>query len=238
MWELILKADYNFIYEDSLSMGFWNPAEKSITLNLWGIAKKASIKNRDDFRNFKDFKLTAENMANDRRIINEILAVVNHEVMHEAMHEPIEQRIREITEEWIDEGIEVGAYPEEVRDNKEFKENMFDLQKNINYMLLQEFAVRWVNGESFQNILMELEGYIDKIFVKMRDQMIELTISSLSGEINEDEVKNAGNQVLHIANKMRDFIGSRLIHTVNDIQGKMDYLIGRLDLQDKVEINE
>ena len=238
MWQLILKADYEFVFNDDKSLGMWNPVDETITLNLTAIAKLSSLKGKKDLENAESFKLTAKNMASDSRIINTLIAVINHEVMHEALHGAIEERINEIHEEWVKGGIEAGAFPDDIRDNKEFMEASILLYRRSNYLLLQEFAVRWTEGMPYHNIIMELTNYVTSAFANIQEELIALTMALVVNDIDEEEFKRNSHYLEKISDNLKTFMGKRVAANLNDVQNKMNYILAELDIEDMLRTRD
>ena len=232
MWKLILKSDTKFVRKpDDPALGSWNPETKVVTINLSAIAKTAAMGGRR--QNPQDIDLTADNMPSDHRLINLLLAVLNHEELHAALDPAIKQLTKDLARDFVQGGIDEGAIPEDTFTDPRGRARVEEIETvfyDAYYVILQEYAVRWVDGKHSSQIITELVGYVEKIFERFEKQLMLILEGLMSGELDEDHSR----QFMMYVELQRDQVITRMNTNIadilGDIHGRMSWAVNTLDL--------
>lgn len=194
MWEYILKADYDFVFEkDADWLGLYNSQDEKIMVNLPVVITKV----RDQVKTSKDksgYQFEGSvgtkdeskiNNQMERQIISEIIDTLEHESIHEATTEGVKEVIMEYSKKTLQE------LKEELDSNPELKgarlpsiNDIFATYKKIYYNLYQEYIVRMLQGKMEKSeILNVLARYVDTQRDNMREQVnMALFAAMLSGD--------------------------------------------------------
>lgn len=230
MWEYILKADYDFVFEkDADWLGLYNSKDKKIMVNLPVIITKV----RDQVKTSKDkpgYQFEGSvgtkdegkiNNQMERQIISEIIDTLEHESIHEATTEGVKEVIMEYSKKTQQE------LKEELDSNPELKgarlpsiNDIFETYKNIYYNLYQEYIVRMLQGRMEKSeILNVLAKYVDTQRDNMREQVnMALFAAMIGGDGDMSDVPNLMRAVQgHIAKLNEIFIKMIFEH-----QNKLD----------------
>lgn len=221
MWEYILKADYDFVFEkDADWLGLYNFKDDKITVNLPVIVTKVrdQVRTSEDKpgyqfeRNLGTKDESKIDTRMERQIIAEVIDTLEHETIHEATSEGVREYIMEYSQKTQDE------IREEIANNPELAgatlppiENIFDTYKKIYYNLYQEYIVRMLQGKMEKSeILNVLSRYVDTQRDNMREQVNMALIGAMvgmDGDFNMNDVPGLLSAVQgHIAKLNEKFI--------------------------------
>ena len=197
MWELILKADFDFVFnKDADWLGLYKMSENKIVINLPVIITKIRDMVRDS-ENKPGFQFegkvgTKEESVIDSRmerlIVNELIDTVEHETIHEATSDGVIDAIKEkskvVRQELIEEVGEENAPP---------IENIEEVFKQIHYNLYQEYIVRMLQGNMDKDeIINVLARYVDNTRDKMKNRMSGMLFAGMiSGNMDVQEIDAA-----------------------------------------------
>lgn len=232
MWEYILKADYDFVFEkDADWLGLYNFQDDKITVNLPVIVTKVrdQVRTSEDKpgyqfeRNLGTKDESRIDTRMERQIIAEIIDTLEHESIHEATTEGVREHIMEYSKKTQDE------IREEVENNPELAgarippiEDIFNTYKKIYYNLYQEYIVRMLQGKMEKSeILNVLARYVDSQRDMMKEQVnmaVFATMLGGDGDFDSDDIPNLMRAVQgHIAK-----LNEKFIIMIFDHQNKLD----------------
>lgn len=224
MWELILKADFDFVFEkDAEWLGLYKLHENKIVINLPVVITKIrdqvrESENKPGFQ-FEGKVGTKEESVIDSRmerlIVNELIDTIEHETIHEATSEGVLDVIREKSEEVRQEFIE------EVGEERAPPiERIVDVFNKIYYNLYQEYVVRMLQGYMDKSeIINVLARYVDNTRDKMKSQMSGMLFAQMiGGNVSEQEISNAMDAITGHIKKLE----SVFITMIFEHQAKLD----------------
>lgn len=232
-WELILKADFDFVFQpDSDWLGLWNPDKDMIYVNLSAITKHIRMGGPNAPKGFeKDRPIGPEGQIDrrtERDLTNAILDTLRHESIHAATHEMVEDEIKKISEQIMAEMRESLQDPNIRRQLREAghtpelpsMQSVFNKNKNMYYMLLQEWSVRLMEGRSKRQIIHDLTGYISNRESEIGQQVAAATLGALfeGQEVDPQEIMEVMEESSQIIGKMKKW----LMESLMDVQANID----------------
>jgi len=239
MWQLILKADYDYVYEPKQAwLGVFMPEDDKILVNLSAITKKIRTAGGKEGGAGKRDRPYGKDSKIDRRterdLTSSIMETLNHESIHAAADEAVNEVIVEIAEEIFTDLSEQQAQGNLPKGAYIQLDNIKSLAKDINYMLLQEYAVRLIEGKSPKDIITDLTGYITNGELERKASFNQWMSEQMgSGEtLDHDEIKAVMQQVSKTILGQKDWLMRKIMNVAQLVDGTLNTMILELDTQD------
>jgi hypothetical protein len=251
-WELLLKANYDFVFKpDSDWLGLWNPSEDKILINLSAMSKHIRMGGPNAPKDFSKVRSFGPRGSIDRKterdLTNIIIETINHESIHEATHIMVEEEIMKMSKMIQDELREQLQDPDVVRIIMDEEgsgrqpqipdiQDIFDTNKNIYYMLLQEWAVRLMEGKPKDKIIYDLAGYVENKNSEMSQQIQQFILSSLFGdeELDPNEIKMLVQKHEMFISKMKKWLMESLMDIQLNIDNTFMSVVAHLDVEENM----
>ena len=241
MWQLILKADYDYVYEPKQTwLGVWMPDDDKILVNLSAVTNKIRTAGGADGGKGKRDRPYGEGSKIDRRTENDLTSTIMETLNHESIHAAADEAVNEIISEYAEE-IHNDLQKQKAEGNMPEGSyidlnNITRLSKDINYMLLQEYAVRLIEGKSAAKIIVDLTHYIKSGELENKANFNEWLMASLSSEesLNPEEIQHVMHTMSNIVIGQKDWLMKRILNVAQVVDGTLNSMILNLESQDRL----
>ena len=219
MWELILKTDSDFVFKpDEEWLGVHMPDKDKILINLPAVTRKIRTVPAgapEGTERKRPYGPRGEiSRLTEREIMGVIIDTQEHEAIHAAMEDDIEREII-ILGNKIKQDIDADKKPG-------FDEKGFRLFVTQSYhMLLHEWGVRLLQGNSKEKIIDDLFMYIKdregRGAAKVADVINKIIMSGNLGEL-----ATTGAQMKQWHDRMTHAVAEKFLESLLDVQAKTD----------------
>ena len=251
-WELILKANYDFVMEpDADWLGIWKPDEDEILINLSTISKyirQGGPNAPKGFSKDRPFGLTGKiDRRTERDLTNMIIEVLQHESIHAATHDMVNNEIMEIAKnirQEMQDYMQTPEFKEEVQRRGDVLENLelpdlndiYEKNRNMYYMIMQEWAVRLMEGKPKEKIINDLTGYLLNRQSEMGQKLAEMMMLALgSGDpSNLEQVAEVHQQHEIIQGKAVKWLMESLMDVQANIDSTFMSAVDSLDVEENM----
>ena len=224
MWQLILKADYDYVFEPDVDwLGVWVPNEDKVLINLSGITKKIREGGRTKPKGFERNRPYGEgskiNRVTEKDLTRTIITTLEHESIHVATHEMVENEIKKVAHKVYEDLKQ--PHPDKPEDYElPSFEDIYRTWKSFHYMVMQEWAIRMIKGVQPATIVRELTEYI-KSTDRQGQSLIgeQLTELMMRGDISQ---MGEGIQLITMHQQSIGKMTEWLMESMLDVQSNID----------------